>query len=146
MTPQPTSHPQAAVPPEKAPLETLLLRSGVLTLRQITEAHRIVAESGKRLTEVLLENGWVPEETLAKLTADQEPAAPPEAPAVYVVLANLDDGARLEISEHDDAASARVSAAGAVELIESNAETMLELADRRFQARAVASIEIVEIA
>jgi hypothetical protein len=141
--PQPTT---TAVPPEKAPLETLLLRSGVLTLRQISEAHRIVDETGKQLTDVLLENGWVPAETLAKLTADQEPPAPPETARVYVVFANLDDGARLEVSEHDDAASARVSAAGAVELIESNAETLLELADRRFPARAVASIEIVEFA
>jgi hypothetical protein len=142
--PQPAS--TTVVPPEKAPLETLLLRSGVLTLRQISEAHRIVGETGKQLTEVLLENGWVPEETLAKLTADQEPPAPPETPAVYVVFANLDDGARLEVSEHGDAASARISAAGAVELIESNAETMLELGDRRFPARAVASVEIVEFA
>jgi hypothetical protein len=145
--PQPSSKPATdAVPPEKAPLETLLLRSGVLTLRQISEAHRIVDESGKQLTEVLLENGWVPEETLAKLTADQEPPALPETAAVYVVFANLEDGARLEISAHDDAASARVSAAGAVELVESNAETLLELGDRRFPASAVDSIEIVEIA
>jgi hypothetical protein len=144
MASRPTS--QAAVPPEKAPLETLLLRSGLLTLRQITEAHRIVGESGKQLTEVLLENGWVPEETLAELTADQEPEAPAATPAVYVVFANLDDGARLEVSEHGDQASARVSAAGAVELIESNAETLLELGDRRFPAHAVTSVEIVEFA
>jgi hypothetical protein len=140
--PQSTS----AVPPEKAPLETLLLRSGLLTLRQISEAHRIVAESGKQLTEVLLENGWVPADTLAELTADQEPPAQPKTATAFVVFANLDDGARLEVSEHDDAASARVSAAGAVELIESNAETLLELGERRFQARAVASVEVIQFA
>jgi hypothetical protein len=140
--PQPTS----AVPPEKAPLETLLLRQGLLSLRQISEAHRIVDETGKQLTDVILENGWVPADTLAQLTADQEPSAPPEPSAVFVVFANLDDGARLEVSEHDDEASAKVSAAGAVQLIESDAETLLELGDRRFPARAVTSVEIVEFA
>jgi hypothetical protein len=140
--PQPTS----AVPPEKAPLETLLLRQGLLSLRQISEAHRIVDETGKQLTDVILENGWVPADTLAQLTADQEPPSPPEPSAVFVVFANLDDGARLEVSEHDDAASAKVSAAGAVQLIESDAETLLELGDRRFPARAVTSVEIVEFA
>ena len=140
--PQPTS----AVPPEKAPLETLLLRSGLLTLRQISEAHRIVEETGKQLTEVLLENGWVPAETLAELTADEVPATSPDPASVFVVFANLDDGARLEVSDHDDAASARVSAAGAVELIESNADTLLELGDRRFQARAITSVEVIEFA
>jgi hypothetical protein len=140
--PQPTS----VVPPEKAPLETLLLRQGLLTLRQISEAHRIVEETGKQLTDVIVENGWVPADTLAQLTADHEPAAPPEPSSVYVVFANLDDGARLEVSEHDDEASAKVSAAGAVQLIESNAEMLLELADRRFQAHAVTSVEIVEFA
>ncbi len=134
------------IPAEKAPLETLLLRSGLLTLRQIAEAQRIEAESGKALTEVLVENGWVDAETLAQLVAENEPAAPAESPAVYVVLANLDDGARLEVSEHPDEAAARVSAAGAVELIESNSEALLELGDRRFPAYAVTSVEIVEFA
>ncbi len=134
------------IPAEKAPLETLLLRSGLLTLRQIAEAQRVETESGKPLTDVLVENGWVDAETLAQLVAENEPAAPAESPAVYVVLANLDDGARLEVSEHPDAAAARVSAAGAVELIESNSEALLELGDRRFPAYAVTSVEIVEFA
>jgi hypothetical protein len=136
---------RAADPVEKAPLETLLLRSGLITLRQISEAHRIVEETGKEVAEVIAENGWVDAETIASLTAENEPQAPAEAPALYVVFANLDDGARLEVSEHPDEATARISAAGAVELVESNANALLELGNRRFPAHAITSVEIIEI-
>ncbi len=141
-----TPAPSEAVPPEKAPLETQLLRAGLLTLRRLTEAQKAAAESGKPLEETLVEGGWVSAEDLAKLSADNEPQAePPTAPPLYVVYANLDTGERLEVSEHDDQASARVAAAGAVELVESNEAAVLEIGERKFPASAVASIEIVEI-
>ena len=144
LQPTPTPQPRAAVPVEQATLETLLLRSGLITLRQISEAHRIVEETGKEVADVIAENGWVDAETIASLTAANEPKVP-EAPALYIVFANLDDGARLEVSEHPDEATARISAAGAVGLVESDGNALLELGDRRFPARAITSIEIIEI-
>jgi hypothetical protein len=144
LQPLPTPQASAADPVEKAPLETVLLRSGLITLRQISEAHRIMEETGKDVADVIAENGWVDAETIARLTAADEPQAP-EAPALYIVYANLDDGARLEVSEHPDEATARISAAGAVGLVESDANALLELGDRRFPAHAITSIEIIEI-
>jgi hypothetical protein len=145
LQPETTPPARPADPVEKAPLETLLLRSGLITLRQISEAHRIMEESGKEVAEVIAENGWVDAETIATLTAESEPQAATGPPALYVVFANLDDGARLEVSEHPDAETARISAAGAVGLVESDGNALLELGNRRFPAHAITSIEIIEI-
>lgn len=146
-SPAPGSPAPDVVPPEKASLETLLLRSGLVSLRQLTEAQKLVQESGTALGEVLVDKGWVAAAALAELTAaEEEPAGEARTvPPLFLVFANLDTGDRLEVSEHEDEASARVAAAGAVELIESNESAVLELGERKFPASAVASIEIVEL-
>jgi len=52
-------------------LGTMLVERGLLESEQLDEALRIGTESGERLGEVVVRLGWVTEEDLAKVLADQ---------------------------------------------------------------------------
>jgi hypothetical protein len=92
----PAPAPVSVAPPASPPLETLLLRFGLVTPEQLAEAMRDEADSGKTIAIQVVERGWVKEEDLARLVTpsedspQREPAsapqpaapAPAQAPAV----------------------------------------------------------------
>lgn len=52
-------------------LGTLLIERGLIDVQQLDDALRIGADTGERLGEVLVREGWTTEEDLAKTLADQ---------------------------------------------------------------------------
>ena len=84
----PTSAPPASAPPAPAevdvpaglPLEGLLLRFGLITTEQLTEAMREKAATGKDIGAIALERGWVDEAQLTRISS-YSPALSPEPPA-----------------------------------------------------------------
>lgn len=52
-------------------LGTLLIERGLIDVQQLDDALRIGADTGERLGEVLVREGWTSEEDLAKTLADQ---------------------------------------------------------------------------
>jgi hypothetical protein len=73
----PTREPEA---PAALPLEGLLLRFGLITTEQLTEAMRERAVTNKEIGTIVVEHGWVDEAQLARV-ASYGPAFAPE-PAV----------------------------------------------------------------
>ena len=74
--------PPAPAPPEPEapaglPLEGLLLRFGLITTEQLTEAMRERSATGKDVGAIVLERGWVDEAQLARVTS-YGPAFTPE--------------------------------------------------------------------
>lgn len=74
------------------PLQALLVRSGALTIEQLSEALRVNVATGRNVEEIAVERGWVTAEQVAQLVAAKEavapsapvaevPAPPPVAPA-----------------------------------------------------------------
>ena len=84
----PVSEPPASAPaapaevdvPAGLPLEGLLLRFGLITTEQLTEAMRERAATGKDIGAIALERGWVDEAQLARISS-YSPAFPPEPAA-----------------------------------------------------------------
>lgn len=73
---EPGESPALSGPP---PLPNRLLRMGLVTLPQLSAAMQQQAQTGRELTEILLENGLISAEDLAKLD-DHAPAAPAPPP------------------------------------------------------------------
>ena len=82
----PSPAPTAAAPPPPAPepeapaglpLEGLLLRFGLITTEQLTEAMRERSATGKDIGAIVVERGWVDEAQVARV-ASYEPAFTPE--------------------------------------------------------------------
>lgn len=92
VAPAPTSVPPASPPasapavpaepdvPAGLPLEGLLLRFGLITTEQLTEALREKSSTGKDIGAIVLERGWVDEAQLARV-ASYGPALVPEPAA-----------------------------------------------------------------
>jgi hypothetical protein len=77
----PAAPPQPDVP-AGLPLEGLLLRFGLITTEQLTEAMRERSATGKDIGAIVVERGWIDEAQLARV-ASYGPAfepAPPAAP------------------------------------------------------------------
>jgi hypothetical protein len=65
--------------PAPLPLEGLLLRFGLITTEQLTEAMRERSATGKDIGAIVVERDWVDEAQLARVVAyDAEPKADPE--------------------------------------------------------------------
>jgi hypothetical protein len=84
--PAPAAAPAPAAPapepeaPACLPIEGLLLRFGLITTEQLTEAMRERSATGKDIGSIVLERGWVTEAQLALATSDGTvPAPEPEA-------------------------------------------------------------------
>ena len=88
VAPAPVSVPPASPPPAPAvpaepdipaglPLEGLLLRFGLITTEQLTEALREKSSTGKDIGAIVLKRGWVDEAQLARV-ASYGPAFVPE--------------------------------------------------------------------
>jgi hypothetical protein len=78
--------PVAPAPPEPEapaglPLEGLLLRFGLITTEQLTEAMRERATTGKEIGAIVVERGWVDEAQLARVASYGPAFAPEPAPA-----------------------------------------------------------------
>jgi hypothetical protein len=83
VAPAPEPAPPAPAEPEAPaglPLEGLLLRFGLITTEQLTEAMRERAATGKDVGAIAVERGWVDEAQLARV-ASYGPAFEPEPPA-----------------------------------------------------------------
>lgn len=63
------------------PLQALLVRSGAITIEQLSEALRVNVATGQSVEEVAIERGWVSAEHVAQLVAAKEAVAPPPLPA-----------------------------------------------------------------
>jgi hypothetical protein len=92
----PASAPPASAPalpenpdiPAGLPLEGLLLRFGLITTEQLTEAMREKSATGKDIGAIVVERGWVEEAQMARVasyspafTPEPEPQAEPEPAA-----------------------------------------------------------------
>ena len=67
--------------PAGLPLEGLLLRFGLITTEQLTEAMRERATTGKEIGTIVVERGWVDEAQLARVASYGPAFAPEPAPA-----------------------------------------------------------------
>ena len=75
--PAPAPEPEAST---ALPLEGLLLRFGLITTEQLTEAMRERSATGKDIGAIVLARGWVTEAQLARVASDgTAPAPEPEA-------------------------------------------------------------------
>ena len=66
------------------PLQALLVRSGALTIEQLSEALRVNVATGQSVEDIAIERGWVSAEQVSQLVAAKLAVAPepvPEAPA-----------------------------------------------------------------
>ena len=75
--PSPAPAPAEPEAPAGLPLEGLLLRFGLITTEQLTEAMRERSATGKDIGAIVLERGWVDEAQLARV-ASYGPAFTPE--------------------------------------------------------------------
>ena len=66
--------------PAGLPLEGLLLRFGLITTEQLTEAMRERATTGKEIGTIVVERGWVDAAQLARVVSGDTAAAPEPAP------------------------------------------------------------------
>jgi hypothetical protein len=74
--PAPPAEPEA---PAGLPLEGLLLRFGLVTTEQLTEAMRERSATGKDIGAIVVERGWVDAAQLARVVSgDTAPASAPE--------------------------------------------------------------------
>jgi DNA polymerase III subunit gamma/tau len=174
--PQPEPEAPAAEAPTRAllPLESLLLRFGMITLDQLNEAMRDEAVTGTPVSRYIVERGWVSDEDIARVVTPPEnppappiatapapsvhpaptpvPDAPPEPepqarPAVtFQVLAHLATGERIEIARSDDAASARSAAAKVMREIAEATTDWPFLAGRFVRPEAIVSIDVAPLA
>jgi outer membrane biosynthesis protein TonB len=72
------------------PLQALLVRSGALTIEQLSEALRVNVATGRNVEEIAVERGWVTAEQVAQLVAAKQAVAPEpvaEAPAPAPIAA-----------------------------------------------------------
>ena len=58
------------------PLQALLVRSGALTIEQLSEALRVNVASGRNVEEIAVERGWVSADQVAQLVAAKQAVAP----------------------------------------------------------------------
>jgi hypothetical protein len=58
------------------PLQALLVRSGALTIEQLSEALRVNVATGRSVEEIAVERGWVTADQVAQLVAAKEAVAP----------------------------------------------------------------------
>ena len=80
VTPAPAAAPAEPAAPTELPLEGLLLRFGLITTEQLTEAMRERSATGKEIATIVVERGWVDEAQVARVAA-YAPAFEPEPPA-----------------------------------------------------------------
>src|ERR687887_773411 len=73
--PPPAPEPEA---PADLPLEGLLLRFGLVTTEQLTEAMRERNATGKDIGAIVVERGWVDAAQLARVVSAPEPAPEPQ--------------------------------------------------------------------
>ena len=81
VAPAPAPAPAAPAEPEAPaglPLEGLLLRFGLITTEQLTEAMRERSATGKDIGAIVVERGWVDAAQLARVVAGPAPAPEPE--------------------------------------------------------------------
>jgi hypothetical protein len=89
LAPAPALVPEAPVPaapaepeaPVGLPLEGLLLRFGLITTEQLTEAMRERSATGKEIGAIVVERGWVDAAQLARVVSGDTAAAPEPTPA-----------------------------------------------------------------
>jgi hypothetical protein len=111
LAPAPALVPEAPAPaapaepeaPAGLPLEGLLLRFGLITTEQLTEAMRERSATGKDIGAIVVERGWVDAAQLARVVSGDtapapEPAADPEpAPAPPPPAATQPTGQRVKV-------------------------------------------------
>jgi hypothetical protein len=73
-------HPAEPEAPAGLPLEGLLLRFGVVTTEQLTEAMRERSATGKDIGAIVVERGWVDAAQLARVVSGDTAPAPEPAP------------------------------------------------------------------
>jgi hypothetical protein len=73
-------HPAEPEAPAGLPLEGLLLRFGLVTTEQLTEAMRERSATGKDIGAIVVERGWVDAAQLARVVSGDTASAPEPAP------------------------------------------------------------------
>jgi hypothetical protein len=74
------AHPAEPEAPAGLPLEGLLLRFGLVTTEQLTEAMRERSATGKDIGAIVVERGWVDAAQLARVVSGDTAPAPEPAP------------------------------------------------------------------
>jgi hypothetical protein len=83
--PSDQSRPYSVEELKTLPLQALLVRSGALTIQQLSEALRVNVATGRSVEEVAVERGWVSAEQVARVVAAKQAVtgdAAPSGPAV----------------------------------------------------------------
>ena len=97
VAPAPASPPPAEEP-EGLPLEGLLLRFGLITTEQLTEAMRERSATGKDIGAIVVERGWVDEAQLARVASyDASPEPEPEPEPVPSPAATQPAAQRIKV-------------------------------------------------
>jgi hypothetical protein len=97
VAPTPASPPPAEEP-AGLPLEGLLLRFGLITTEQLTEAMRERSATGKDIGAIVVERGWVDEAQVARVVAyDASPEPEPEPEPVPSPAAAQPGGQRIKV-------------------------------------------------
>lgn len=144
--------PPAEISPSPAlSLEAKLVRFGLVTPDQMATAMREEAETGRALAQVVVANGWVSPENLARVQepAQVEPpapaATPTQAPAPSSVTArvfvHLTNGERIEVGAYDGEQAAEARARELIAQLGAEGEWP-QLAGRYVRPDAVVSIDV----
>jgi hypothetical protein len=148
--------------PEGLPLEGLLLRFGLITTEQLTEAMREQSATGKEIGTIVVERGWVDEAQLARVASHSaalapEPAAEPApepvaepvaAPAAVPtgqrvkVFVRLTSGERVDAGTFDSAERAKERCAETARTLAADAPEWPFVAGRFLRPDTIVSLDV----
>jgi hypothetical protein len=127
----------------------LLLRVGLLTPDQLSEAMKDEAVTGKKLAEIVVERGWVTQDELDRLTDSPAPAAPPRpaqtpAPSAsdYRIFIRLTTGERLEVATVPGLEEAKNGARELIRRLGTHGEGWPFIGGRFVRPDAVVSVDL----
>jgi hypothetical protein len=150
--------------PAGLPLEGLLLRFGLITTEQLTEAMRERAVTNKEIGTIVVERGWVDEAQLARVAsygpafapepaveptpepvAEPEPAAPPAAAPTsqrVKVFVRLTSGERVDAGAFDSTERAKERGAEIARTLAGDAPEWPFVAGRFLRPDTIVSVDV----
>ena len=159
--PAPPAEPEA---PRGLPLEGLLLRFGLITTEQLTEAMRERSATGKDIGAIVVERGWVDAAQLARVvsgdtasepapepTADPEPEPAPEPPPPAAaqptgrrvkVFVRLASGERVDAGSFGSLDQAKERGAEIARTLAADAPEWPFVADRFLRPDTIVSLDV----
>ncbi|HYZ77625.1 MAG TPA: hypothetical protein VE596_09645 [Gaiellaceae bacterium] len=142
--------------PAGLPLEGLLLRFGLITTEQLTEAMRERAVTGKEIGTIVVERGWVDGAQLARVAsygpafapepaAEPEPVSPPAAVSTgqrVKVFVRLTSGERVDAGTFDGLERAKERGAEIARTLAGDAPEWPFVAGRFLRPDTIVSLDV----